>query len=244
MAQKDAMEQAKEVLRQIIRYRFWISISVAALFAVIAYFVGSGPVRDKADSETKKIKGAETKVKKYNSPTIPTQAYQPIVEEKTQVLTKDVNTAWKTLFDRQAPLLTWPETVQERFRKWGRKWPENTSPAKDRARDRRLHRGLPSYVAMVYKTFNPFDYETGEGVVVAPPEDALLRPAKFDSRTSSRPRESLGRPGAALDPAHLAGGRGAGQQECQGLGYRHHPTDPVARGRQSRRAGSTIDRQE
>ena len=32
---------------------------------------------------------------------------------------------------------------------------------------------------MVYKTFNPFDYETGKGIVAAPSQDALLRPAVF-----------------------------------------------------------------
>ena len=35
------------------------------------------------------------------------------------------------------------------------------------------------YVDMVYKTFKPFDYETGEGIVVAAPKEALLRPAVF-----------------------------------------------------------------
>ena len=37
----------------------------------------------------------------------------------------------------------------------------------------------PEYVNMVYKTFKPFDYETGEGIVVAAPKEALLRPAVF-----------------------------------------------------------------
>jgi hypothetical protein len=179
MAQKEAMEQAKEVLRLMIKYRFWISIGVAALFALIAYFVGSGPVRAKADVATKKIKTAESTVKQYASPTIPTKEYQPIVQEKTGVLSKDVNTAWKTLYDRQAPLLTWPETVQERFRKWGRTWPEKTDPRLVETTIIDYIEAYPAYVSMVYKTFNPFDYETGEGVVVAPPEEALLRPAQF-----------------------------------------------------------------
>jgi len=180
MAQKDAAEQVKEVLRQIVKYRFWISISVAALVAPIAYFMGSGPVQQKAIDETNKITGAEKKVKDYTSPAIPTKEYEPIVAEKTQVLSKDVNSAWKTLFDRQAPLLTWPETVQERFRKWGRQWPENTDPRKIEIAIVDYIEAYPSYVSMVYKTLNPFDYESGEGVVVAPSEDELLRPAKFD----------------------------------------------------------------
>ena len=57
MAQTDAMETAKEVLRQIIKYRFWISIGVAALFAIIAYMVGSGPIREAAAKETATING-------------------------------------------------------------------------------------------------------------------------------------------------------------------------------------------
>ena len=140
--QKEAMEQAKEFLRQVIKYRFWISIGIAALLAVIAYFVGSRPVRAKAIDETKKITSAESDVKQYSSPTIPTKDYKPIVEEKTQILSNDVNAAWKMLYDRQAPLLTWPEPVQERFRTWGRKWPENTMPRKVETHDRRLHRGV------------------------------------------------------------------------------------------------------
>ena len=68
LTQQDAaMEQAKEFLRQVIKYRFWISISVAALFATIAYFVGSGPVREAAAKEAVVIKAAEGEVKKYNS---------------------------------------------------------------------------------------------------------------------------------------------------------------------------------
>ena len=32
---------------------------------------------------------------------------------------------------------------------------------------------------MVYHTFNPFDYETGKGIVAAPSKEELLRPAPF-----------------------------------------------------------------
>jgi hypothetical protein len=179
MAQQDAMEQVKEVVRQLIKYRFWISISAAALFGLIAYFMGAGPVRLKADEATKKIKQAETEVKTYRDPSIPTKDYAQIVDEKLPVLTRDVNTAWKTLYDRQAPLLTWPETVQERFRKWGRKWPETEDAGKVTLAEVDYIAAYKEYVDMVYKTFKPFDFETGEGIVVAPPKEALLEPAEF-----------------------------------------------------------------
>jgi hypothetical protein len=179
MAQQDAMEQVKEVVRQLIKFRFWISVGAAALFGLIAYFVGAGPVRAKADEETKKIKAAETEVKTYRSPLIPTKEYAQLVDEKLPVLTRDVNMAWKTLYDRQAPLLTWPETVQERFRKWGRKWPENEDASRVTLAQVDYIAAYKEYVDMVYKTFNPFDFETGEGIVVAPPKEVLLGPAVF-----------------------------------------------------------------
>jgi len=179
MAQQDAMEQVKEFLRQVIKYRFWISIGVAALFALIAYMVGSRPIRAKAEDETKKITAALTDVKQYTSPTIPTPEYKPIVDEKTQVLGKDVSSAWKTLYDRQAPLLTWPETVQERFRKWGRQWPKDEDAGRVNLAIVDYIEAYKDYVTMVYKTFKPFEYETGNGIVAAPPEEVLLRPAVF-----------------------------------------------------------------
>jgi hypothetical protein len=179
MAQQDAMEQIKEVVRQIIKYRFWISVGVAALFGLIAYAVGSGPVRDQFKKESDTITGAEKNVKQYTQPGIPTREYQPIVAEKTGILNKDVNAAWRTLYNRQAPLLTWPDTVQERFRKWGRKWPEDEDSSRVIMGQIDYIRAYPDYVDMVYKTFKPFDYPTGEGIVVAAPKEALLIPAVF-----------------------------------------------------------------
>jgi hypothetical protein len=179
MAQQDAMEQVKEVVRQIIKYRFWISVGVAALFGLIAYAVGSGPVRDQFKKESDTITAAEKTVKQYNAPGIPTKEYEPIVVEKTGVLTGDVNAAWRTLYTRQAPLLTWPDTVQERFRKWGRKWPEDEDSSRVILAQIDYIKAYPEYVDAVYKTFKPFDYQTGEGIVVAAPKEVLLRPAVF-----------------------------------------------------------------
>jgi hypothetical protein len=179
MAQQDATEQVKEFLRQLIKYRFWISIGLAALFAVIAYTLGSSPVKAKATAETNAILDAEKTVKKYQAAGVPTDQYKPIVEEKTAVLTTDVNKAWKELFDRQKDLLTWPDTVHERFTKWGRKWPENEDPGKVNLAIVDYIYAYPAYLDMVFKTFHPFNYETGEGIVASAPKEALLRPVSF-----------------------------------------------------------------
>lgn len=175
-----AVEQLKEFLRQCIKYRFWISLSVAALFSIIAYFLGSRPVQAKADQQTQAIIKAANDVKQFAAPGVPNDQYQPIVEEKTGVLTKDVNSAWKQLYIRQAPLLTWPETVQQRFREWGRRWPENVAAGAVELAKVDYIEAYPKYVDEVYRVFHPFDYETGTGIVAAPPKQALLRPLVFD----------------------------------------------------------------
>ncbi len=177
-SQTDAMETAKEVLRQIIKYRFWISMGIAALFATIAYVVGAGPVQAEAKRQIDTIIGAEKEVLTYKDPKIPTREYKPIVESKTKVVASDVNTAWRTLYERQAPLLTWPENL-ERFQTWGQKWPEKVSPKTIELAIVDYIYAYPAYVNMVYKAFDPFDYETGEGVVAAPSEGDLLLPVHF-----------------------------------------------------------------
>lgn len=143
-------------------------------------FPGASPVQAKADKETATIKQANDGVKPYTQPGIPNGQYKPIVDEKTEVLKKDVNSAWKQLYERQSPLLTWPKDVEQRFREWGRKWPENVAPSAVELAKVDYILAYPAYVDQVYRTFHPFDYETGTGIVAAPPKESLLQVSVFD----------------------------------------------------------------
>jgi hypothetical protein len=197
MAQSDANEQIKEILRQLIKHRFWIAIGFACLFAVIAYFMGSGPVQAKAKTEIDAINNAEKGVKAYATPNKPTDAYRPIVEEKTGIMGNDVNKAWKELYVRQAPLLTWPERVKNRIGKWGREYPKDQASSTVQIAIVDYIEAYPEYVDMVYKTFDPFDYETGKGIVASPGKEALLRPVQFSVEGVKYP--SLGKIWAAQE---------------------------------------------
>ena len=101
------------------------------------------------------------------------------MEEKTEILTKDVNSAWKTLYSRQAPLLTWPKPVQQRFREWGRQWPTNVAEGAVELAKVDYIEAYPEYVDEVYKVLHAFDYETGTGIVAAPPKEVLLKEQQF-----------------------------------------------------------------
>jgi hypothetical protein len=173
------MDQLKDFLKQAIKHRFWIAVGLSALLPVIAYAVGSGPIKDKAKQETDAIKGANDGVTKYKSGVVPNAQYKPMVDEKTGELEKDVNASWKKLYERQAPLLTWPSTVESRFRTWERKWPESVDASAVQLAIIEYVTAYPKFVTEVYKTFSPFDVVEGTGLVSAPAEDVLLHPFQF-----------------------------------------------------------------
>ena len=146
---------------------------------VIAYAVGSGPIKAKALAETTAIKGADDGVKKYSSGVVPNAQYKPIVDEKTEELVKDVNASWKKLYDRQAPLLTWPPAVETRFRTWERKWPETVDASAVQLAIIEYVTAYPAFVSKVYQTFQPFDIVEGTGWSRRRPEEMLLHPFQF-----------------------------------------------------------------
>lgn len=173
------MDQLKEILRQAVKHRFWIAVGVSALLPLIGYFVAAGSLQAETDKETKTIEAAKTRVEPFSNGTHPNKDYAPEVQKRTVVLTKDVNAAWRKLYERQAPLLTWPSEVSERLNTWGRKWPTGVDDALIADTINSYVLTYDTYVDQVYKSFRPFDYETGEGVVSAPSKEQLLRPQVF-----------------------------------------------------------------
>ncbi len=173
------MDQLKEYLRLAIKYRFWIAVGLSALLPAIAYAIGSGPVKQQAAERTNAIKQADGAVKGFMMPGIPNGQYGPLVDKQKEELTKDVNESWKKLHARQAPLQTWPKSVEERFQAWGRKWPENVDASAVQVAIIDYVTAYPKYVSDVYGSFHPFDPVEGTGIVAAPPEATLLKPASL-----------------------------------------------------------------
>ncbi len=173
------MDQLKDFLRQAIRHRFWIAVGLSAIFSGLAYFLGSGPIQQQAVAKTAAIDSAYKGVKVYAQGKPINKQYSEIVTSKTEDLTKEVDESWKKLYDRQAPLLTWPELVEERFNAWGRQWPKDIDASAVQIAIIEYVNTYPKFVTQVYKSFHPFDPESGTGVVAAPPEVILLRPAGF-----------------------------------------------------------------
>lgn len=149
------MDQVKEILKQLIKYRFWIAVGISALLPMIAYAVGSGPVQEQAKKKTDEIVGAEKGVRAFTNGVLPNKQYKELVDKEANVLGQDVDASWRKLYDRQKGLLSWPESVEERFQTWGRKWPENVDPSSVRLAIIDYVTEYPKYVTKVYQTFRP-----------------------------------------------------------------------------------------
>ncbi|WZO97602.1 hypothetical protein EP7_004644 [Isosphaeraceae bacterium EP7] len=174
------MDQIKVYLNLAVKYRFWITMGIAAILPMIAYFVGSGPVKKAASDKESLIKSASEGVKPYASGSVINAQYTPLLEEKTEALSGDVTKSWEKLYERQKSLLTWPEVVESRFHEWGNKWPEGVDAQSVQQAINDYVIAYPDQVTSIYSTFKPFDPESGEGIVSAPPKETLLRPAPFD----------------------------------------------------------------
>ena len=90
-----------------------------------------------------------------------------------------------THYKSQAPLLTWPANVAERFSSWGPRWPENVHAANVQLAIVDYVEEYPRFVTHVYESLmrpvlrlKPTDPER-KSIVSAPPEETLLRPERF-----------------------------------------------------------------
>ena len=179
------MDQLKEFLRQASKHRFWIAIGLAALLPLIAYFVGLGGMAEQAKAEEAKVKGALDGAAKYKNGVIQNNQWKEEVVRRTDELTKDVVKSHEKLYSRQEGLLTWPAPVVKTIQEWGPKYPASTDAQFVNDAILEYTQAYDEYVEEVYRTFKPFDYKTGKGIVAAPPMAALLRPVKF--REDKRP---------------------------------------------------------
>jgi hypothetical protein len=180
MDNQQVADQLKLAVKWSVRNRFWIALGFSALLPMIGYLIGSAPIKDDTKKEVTKIKGADSGVKPYVQPGIANQQWKPLIDEKKEVLTTDVNKAWEKLYARQAPLLTWPALVADKFRAWGRKWPETVDLSV-------VQRAITDYIDEykkavddTYMKVNPWDPIAGTGIVEVPDKDTLLQPSVFD----------------------------------------------------------------
>ncbi|WP_169976142.1 hypothetical protein [Tautonia rosea] len=171
---------AKDILRLLIQNRFWIVLFIAALLPVIGYVVTAGTVKEQAESKAAEIKSAEQGAQSYTSGTVPNGQYADFTQKKIGLIEKDVNEAHRRLYDRQAPLLDWPEEVAPQLTEWGRDIPEDISENETQRVAYFYSQVYDDYAKNVYDVVKPWDPIEGEGIVVVPPMESLLQTVTFD----------------------------------------------------------------
>lgn len=179
------MDKLKDFMRQVVKYRFWILVGVASLMPVVAYLVSAGSIEEATTKGAAQVKQISTDVKQYTSGVFPNSDYKVLADERVGIISKDVKQAWRVLYEQQAPLLSWPPEVENEFKAWGiTQWPKD-STGKD-VDDALVAQVINTYIQVypqqverVYESFRPFNYDEGSGIVAAPPQDVLLRPAGF-----------------------------------------------------------------
>jgi len=172
---------AKEILRLMIQHRFWISLGIAALLPMIGYLFAAGDLTDRIESKTQEIKSAQDGAEQYTSGPVVNAQYSQFYEPKIEEVQEDVNEAWRRLYKRQAPLLDWPDAVAEDFKNLSRDtYPEDLDPSEILKIGYDYTTVYDDYADKVYQTFDPWDSETGEGIVVASPKEVLLQTVQLD----------------------------------------------------------------
>jgi hypothetical protein len=178
---------AKEILRLLVQNRFWIAVGIAFILPIIGYFVTAGSVKSETEAKAAEIKGAEDGAKSYASGTVPNGQYAEYTQAKIALIEDDVDEAHGRLYDRQAPLLDWPEEVAPQLSAWGRDIPEDVSENETQAVSYVYTQVYDDYAKEVFKAVNPWDPVTGEGIVVTPPMEALLQMVSFTDDITQLP---------------------------------------------------------
>ena len=79
------MDQLKEILRQAIKYRFWIAVGISALLPIIAYVARLGPDQEEGRGRDRRDHSRREGRQAVRLGDVPNGQYKPIVDEKTEV---------------------------------------------------------------------------------------------------------------------------------------------------------------
>ncbi|QDT06786.1 hypothetical protein K227x_52020 [Rubripirellula lacrimiformis] len=112
------MDQIKEKLAVALKYGFWIGSAVVFVGSLGVWFWSTTKLADESASQTQKIKSAIQTVSgvEMELPEHPNDLSHEKMNELIAIRQDEVLKSWKTLFDRQRNILTWPvDKLKEDF---------------------------------------------------------------------------------------------------------------------------------
>ncbi|MBS0265230.1 MAG: hypothetical protein JSS02_25075 [Planctomycetes bacterium] len=150
-----------EQLKQFQKYQFWVLLGVALILPFVGWQMAVSGLAKETEDRTKALDSLFKSV--TTSPNDPNDTWAKGVDEinKEQTAQKDV--AWRALWERQQPLMVWPEKLPAE--------PEKINPGHQEY----YRTEYAKFVEALRQKVNPFDEETGKGQVIYS-EDLLPRP--------------------------------------------------------------------
>ncbi|QDU60604.1 hypothetical protein Pan216_14510 [Planctomycetes bacterium Pan216] len=109
------MDKVKIGAQFVWTHRFWFSIGMVALLAIITYPSGSARLLRAAEAQKKKLEGVYKDVSGFKSGVHPNPKTIAAAGTKNEEITGDVEEMWTKLYNEQQKLMIWPARIQQRF---------------------------------------------------------------------------------------------------------------------------------
>ncbi len=101
-------------LKQIWQYRFWIAVALAVLIPLVGYGNISS-LSEQVQQRESQLNNLVTQLNGLSSATNPNPSWVREVDGLREQLRKQVDEAWRVLYERQKPFFVWPKTEQYDF---------------------------------------------------------------------------------------------------------------------------------
>ena len=104
----------KDIIAKIIAYRFWIIVPAAALLPLVGWAMSVTPLQNKTRQEQTAADSAFRNVDTFlKAPKRPNKEWIETAQAKRAIVKQAVDSTWLALYERQKPLMTWPEDVRK-----------------------------------------------------------------------------------------------------------------------------------
>jgi len=125
------MDQLKQAGEFVWKWRFWFSLGLVLIFAIVVQPVGTARVKAQVQQRRQELDGALNQIRPFSvGSNHPNPQWQQKVQEKQLEADKQVSKIQEDIYLAQESLMTWPDVVAEKFK--GR--PFNTALDDDQGR--------------------------------------------------------------------------------------------------------------
>ncbi|HEY3969349.1 MAG TPA: hypothetical protein VGM05_32655 [Planctomycetaceae bacterium] len=148
-------------LKEVQKYQFWILLSVALILPLVGWQMAVSGLAKEAEDRSKALDTLNKSI--TTSPPDPNQEWKKGIEIINGEQSKQKLLAWRSLWERQAPLMVWPEKMPSD--------PDKITPSQQEY----WRTAYRKFVTQVRLKANPYDDDNPNGLIEYP-EELLPKP--------------------------------------------------------------------